>query len=68
MLPVRASPQLTLYANRVKARIERDRHSMRGLLMALLAFDFPGHNHGAGRVGASYRSSKTMAKTTTKTV
>jgi hypothetical protein len=47
---------------------------MRGLLMALLAFDFPGHNHGAGRVGASYRSSKTAflaektGKTTTKTV
>jgi hypothetical protein len=41
---------------------------MRGLLMALLAFDFPGHNHAAGRVGASPRSSKTMAKTTTKTV
>ncbi|CAN7260621.1 hypothetical protein LJR234_001232 [Mesorhizobium amorphae] len=62
--------RLTLYANRVKARIERDRHSMRGLLMALLAFDFPGHNanHCAGRVGASPRSSKTMAKTTTKTV
>ncbi|WP_352841535.1 hypothetical protein [Mesorhizobium sp. M0309] len=41
---------------------------MRGLLMALLAFDFRGHNHGAGRVGASYRSSKTMAKKTTTTV
>ncbi|MGX9147417.1 hypothetical protein [Mesorhizobium sp. 128a] len=41
---------------------------MRGLLMALLAFDFPGHNL-AGRVGASPRSSKTAAKkTTTKTV
>ena len=42
---------------------------MRGLLMALLAFDFPGHNYLAGRVGASPRSSKTTAKkTTTKTV
>jgi hypothetical protein len=48
---------------------------MRGLLMAFLAFDFPGHNanHWAGRVGASPRSSKTMflaktGKTTTKTV
>ncbi|MER9299857.1 hypothetical protein NKI38_25640 [Mesorhizobium sp. M0621] len=49
---------------------------MRGLLMAVLAFDFPGHNahHWAGRVGASPRSSKisgsskTTAKTTTKTV
>ncbi|MGX5848401.1 hypothetical protein ACWGTO_15125 [Mesorhizobium sp. PL10] len=40
---------------------------MRGLLMAFLAFDFPGHDL-AGRVGASPRSSKNMAKTTTKTV
>ena len=39
---------------------------MRGLLMALFAFDFPGH--GAGRERASIRSTKTMAKTTTKTV
>jgi hypothetical protein len=38
---------------------------MRGLLMALFAFDFPGH--GAGRVGAPLRSTKTTAKTT-KTV
>jgi hypothetical protein len=48
---------------------------MRGLLMAVLAFDFPGHNahHWAGRVVASSRSSKTTflaktGKTTTKTV
>ncbi|WP_165779763.1 hypothetical protein [Mesorhizobium sanjuanii] len=49
---------------------------MRGLLMAFLAVDFPGHNanHWAGRVAASYRSSKTAflvkktGKTTTKTV
>jgi hypothetical protein len=49
---------------------------MRGLLMALLAFDFPGRNanHWAGRLGASPRSSKTTfmaketGKTTTKTV
>jgi len=63
--------QLTPAANRVKARFERDRFSMRGLLMALLAFDAPSlnANHWAGRVGASPRSSKTMAKkTTTKTV
>ncbi|TPK93268.1 hypothetical protein FJ567_26610 [Mesorhizobium sp. B2-4-16] len=62
--------QLTLLPNRVKARVERDRFSMRGLLMALLAFDSPSHNvtHWAGRFGASVRSSKTMAKTTTKTV
>jgi len=61
---------LTPAANRVKARFERDRFSMRGLLMALLAFDAPSlnANHWAGRLGASPRSSKTMAKTTTKTV
>jgi len=38
---------------------------MRGLLMAFVAFDFPGH--GAGRARASLRSSKTAGKTT-KTV
>ena len=41
---------------------------MRGLLMALFAFDFPGHGHPAGRERASVRSTKTTAKTTTKTV
>lgn len=49
---------------------------MRGLLMALLAFDIPGPNanHGAGCVAASPRSSKPTlllkktGKTTTKTV
>ncbi|TPN83666.1 hypothetical protein FJ987_29980 [Mesorhizobium sp. CU2] len=61
---------MTLSANRVKARVERDRYSMRGLLMALLALDAPSlnANHWAGRFGASARSSKTTAKTTTKTV
>jgi hypothetical protein len=39
---------------------------MRGLLMALFAFDFPGH--GAGRERAFTRSTKATAKTTTKTV
>ena len=39
---------------------------MRGLLMALFAFDFPGHTAGRGR--AHLRSTKTAAKTTTKTV
>ncbi|MER9104836.1 hypothetical protein NKH95_12865 [Mesorhizobium sp. M0848] len=62
---------MTLDANRVKAGTERDRFSMRGLLMALLAFDAPSLNahHWAGRVGASPRSSKTpfLAKKTTKT-
>lgn len=49
---------------------------MRGLMMALLAFDIPGPNanHWAGCVGASPRSStptlllKKTGKTTTKTV
>ncbi|TIV95577.1 MAG: hypothetical protein E5V74_21780 [Mesorhizobium sp.] len=67
---------MTLPPNRVKARVERDRFSMRGLLMALLAFDAPSHNvtHWAGRLDASVRSSKTpflakkTSKTTTKTV
>ncbi|TPI12647.1 hypothetical protein FJ957_27855 [Mesorhizobium sp. B2-4-6] len=60
---------MTLLPNRVKARVERDRFSMRGLLMAHLAFDSPSHNvtHWAGRLDASVRSSKTTAKTT-KTV
>ncbi|WP_280954239.1 hypothetical protein [Kumtagia ephedrae] len=40
---------------------------MRGLLMALFVFEFPGH--GAGRERASLSSTKTTAKTTaTKTV
>jgi hypothetical protein len=39
---------------------------MRGLLMALFAVDFPGHEAGRRRV--SLRFTKTMAKTTTKTV
>jgi hypothetical protein len=39
---------------------------MRGLLMALFAFDFP--DHGAGRERARIRSTKTTAKTTAKTV
>jgi hypothetical protein len=43
--------------------------SMRGLLMALFAFDFPGHDSDrAGRERASPRSTKTTAKATTKTV
>ena len=43
---------------------------MRGLLMALFAFDFPGHgiDPRGGRERASFRSTKTTAKTTTKTV
>ncbi|CAN7593324.1 hypothetical protein [Aminobacter aminovorans] len=39
---------------------------MRGLLMALFAFDFPGHDRNrAGRGAVSLLSTKTMAKTTT---
>ena len=46
---------------------------MRGLVMALLALDFPGHdgklraNHLAGRTIASPRITKTTAKTTKTT-
>lgn len=39
---------------------------MRGLLMALYAFDFPGHD--AGRDRARMFETKTTAKKTTKTV
>jgi hypothetical protein len=39
---------------------------MRGLLMALFVFDFPGLC--AGRERASVRPTKTMAKTTVTTV
>jgi hypothetical protein len=41
---------------------------MRGLLMALFAFDFPGHDANRARERASVRSTKTTAKATTKTV
>lgn len=43
---------------------------MRGLLMALYAFEFPGHGEAAaaGCFGARAHSTKTTAKTTTKTV
>lgn len=43
---------------------------MRGLLMALFAFEFPGHGDtsGAGRPGMRARSTGMTAKTTTKTV
>jgi len=50
---------------------------MRGLAMALLAFDVPGFggtltgNHWAGRIGMSFLSTKTKTiskKTTAKTV
>lgn len=43
---------------------------MRGLIMALFAFDFPGHGNKpvGGRQRASLVSIKTAAKTTTKSV
>lgn len=42
---------------------------MRGLLMALFAFEFPGHGSGVtGAIGMRARSTKTTAKTTTTTV
>ena len=43
---------------------------MRGLMMALFALDFPGHDgalkasHWAGRISAPFPSSTTTAKTT----
>ena len=46
---------------------------MRGLMMALFALDFPGHdgnlraNHWAGRIGVPFLSSTTTAKSSTKT-
>ena len=39
---------------------------MRGLLMALFAFDFPGHR-AAGGFSARLRSTKSAAKKTTAT-
>lgn len=42
---------------------------MRGLLMAFLAFEFPGYGAApAGRGPMRARSTKATAKTTTKTV
>lgn len=46
---------------------------MRGLVMALLALDFPGNggtlraNHWAGRIGVPFPSSGNTAKSITKT-
>jgi hypothetical protein len=56
-----------------KARRKRTHErstEMRGLLMALFAFDFPGHGvHPlGGRERASFRSTKATAKATAKTV
>lgn len=41
---------------------------MRGLLMALFAFEFPGHGNVTGPIGMRARSTRTTAKTTTTTV
>jgi hypothetical protein len=57
---------LTLSPNGVKAGSEQDIFPMRGLLMALFAFDFPGHKT-AGGVAARLSSTKTTAKKTTAT-
>ena len=64
----RLSAQLTPDVNRV-IRHAVTEISMRGLLMALFAFDFPGHDANRdGRERASFRSTKTTAKATAKTV
>ena len=43
---------------------------MRGLAMALLALDFPGHdgNHRAGRIGVPFLSGVDSSTTTAKTI
>ena len=53
--------ELTLFSKRVRSPAIAEL-TMRGLLTAFFAFDFPGH--GAGRARASLRSTKTAAKTT----
>jgi len=49
-----------------KSRLQTGQPSMRGLLMALFAFDFPGHRP-AGGAAARLSSTKTTAKKTTAT-
>jgi hypothetical protein len=64
----RVSAQLTPNVNRV-IRHAITEIFMRGLLMALFAFDFPGHDaNRAGSDRAPIRSARTTAKATTKTV
>jgi hypothetical protein len=64
---------LTISGFPVKASREREFWTMRGLMMALFALDFPGHggslkaNHWAGRIGVPFLSSMTKTKTITKT-
>jgi hypothetical protein len=64
---------LTISGFTVKASREREFLVMRGLVMALFALDFPGHdgslraNHWAGRIGVPFLSSMTKTKTITKT-
>jgi hypothetical protein len=47
---------------------------MRGLMMALFALDFPGHdgslkaNHWAGRIGMPFLSNANSSATTAKTI
>jgi hypothetical protein len=64
---------LTICGFAVKASREREFLVMRGLVMALFALDFPGHdgslraNHWAGRIGVPFLSSANSGATTAKT-
>jgi hypothetical protein len=64
---------LTIWGFAVKASREREFWTMRGLVMALFALDFPGHggslkaNHRGGRIGVPFVSSTTAKVITTKT-
>ena len=65
---------LTISGFAVKASREREFWTMRGLVMALFALDFPGHdgslkaNHWAGRIGVPFQSSAISGDTTAKTI
>ena len=63
----RTGPDIDSFRRPDKTQPRTGNLTMRGLLMALFAFDFPGHT-AAGSVRASFRSTKTMAKATAKTV
>jgi hypothetical protein len=64
---------LTISGFPVKASREREFLVMRGLMMALFALDFPGHdgalkaNRWAGRIGVPFPSSISSGTTTAKT-
>jgi hypothetical protein len=65
---------LTICGFSVEACLEREILVMRGLMMALFALDFPGHdgnlraNHWAGRVGVPFLSGVNSRTTTAKTI